>query len=229
MLPRFSLPRYRVAGIDRRARVLDSESNFPIAAGLASSASSFAATRRRRGSGCGEELRRRNWPTWRAVRPARRRVRCYGGFVELENAAMPTSRSARCARPKLAAEGRRRHHGVRAEARGLDRGDGDQPQDVAVLCKLGRRAGCRSRPRRARRDRERDFERSHDVAEHNCLKMHSSCGRRARRWSTGTRRRWSACRNREFAAGARVAPCSSRSTPGRRSKRSAPERCRRRT
>ena len=86
MLPRVSRCLDAVLGSDRLPARVSSESNFPIAAGLASSASSFAALvvaasaagRRTRGAGELAEL------AGRASGSAARSL--YGGFVELRNA-----------------------------------------------------------------------------------------------------------------------------------------------
>ncbi|NNF40359.1 MAG: diphosphomevalonate decarboxylase [Woeseiaceae bacterium] len=85
MLPRLSASVDRVAGGDRPRASIRSQCNFPIAAGLASSASAFAAATLAAAHALGRSLNTAELATLagRASGSAARSL--YGGFVELRN------------------------------------------------------------------------------------------------------------------------------------------------
>ena len=172
MLPRVSRCLDSVAGADRpRASVL-SDSNFPIAAGLASSASAFAAlvVAADAAVGTGHERERLANLAGRASGSAARSI--YGGFVELANEGDQVSLSTLCA------------------------GD-DWPLKVVVaITATGPKAVGSTQAMETSRETSpfyarwveqqaadleaaraaigtRDFAKLAAVAEHNCLKMHS--------------------------------------------------------
>ncbi|MCG8370944.1 MAG: diphosphomevalonate decarboxylase [Proteobacteria bacterium] len=172
MLPRLSACLDRVAGPARSSARIDSSCNFPIAAGLASSASSFAALTVAGAAAAGRRLERGALASLagRASGSAARSL--FGGFVELANA------------------GDDIEVGTIREAR-------DWPLSVVVaITESGpKRVGSteameisrRTSPFYAswveRQDRDldaareaiagRDFPGLAAIAEHNCLKMHS--------------------------------------------------------
>ncbi len=86
MLPRIAACLDRVLGRDRSAATVTSRSNFPIAAGLASSASAFAAVTLAAAAAAGKRMAVDELASLagRASGSAARSL--YGGFVELENA-----------------------------------------------------------------------------------------------------------------------------------------------
>lgn len=85
MLPRISECLDRIAGPDRdRARV-SSQSNFPIAAGLASSASSFAALTVAAAAACDREASREELAQLAGHASGSAARSLYGGFAELAN------------------------------------------------------------------------------------------------------------------------------------------------
>jgi diphosphomevalonate decarboxylase len=172
MLPRVSACLDRVAGTDRdRARVT-SESNFPIAAGLASSASSFAALVVAADSAVGNESNREQLASLAGQASGSAARSIYGGFVELANngdeVAVSTLRPAEdwplsvvvaitATGPKAvgsteAMEASRRTSPFYARWVEQQQADLDEAREAI--------AG-------------RDFDRLAVVAEHNCLKMHS--------------------------------------------------------
>jgi len=172
MLPRVSLCLDRVAGTDRdRARVT-SESNFPIAAGLASSASSFAALVVAADSAAGTEFSREQLASLAGQASGSAARSIYGGFVELANDGDDVALSSLCSAedwplsvvvaitatgPKAvgsteAMEASRQTSPFYARWVEQQQADLDEARDAI--------AG-------------RDFDRLAVVAEHNCLKMHS--------------------------------------------------------
>jgi diphosphomevalonate decarboxylase len=172
MLPRVSACLDRVAGTDRdRARVT-SESNFPIAAGLASSASSFAALVVAADSAVGNESNREQLASLAGQASGSAARSIYGGFVELANDGDEVAVSTLCPAedwplsvvvaitatgPKAvgsteAMEASRRTSPFYARWVEQQQADLDEAREAI--------AG-------------RDFDRLAVVAEHNCLKMHS--------------------------------------------------------
>ncbi len=172
MLPRIGACLDRVAGEDRsRARVA-SECNFPIAAGLASSASAFAAATLAAAAAAGRDFTRAELANLAGQASGSAARSLLGGFVELDN----------------------RDSGI--EVRSLRSAD-EWPLDVVVAItetgpkpvgsteamEISRRtspfysswveqqAHDLDTARRAIADR--DFARLAAIAEHNCLKMHS--------------------------------------------------------
>ncbi len=76
LLPRLSGCLDSVAGTERARARIASTCNFPIAAGLASSASAFAALTVAAARRRGDRQQRTCWRTWRAGHPGRPRGRC---------------------------------------------------------------------------------------------------------------------------------------------------------
>ncbi len=172
MLPRVAACLDRVAGKNRHRARVDSTSNFPIAAGLASSASAFAAlvVAADAASNAGHDHSALASLAGRASGSAARSL--YGGFVELANTG----------------------HDIRVESLA---GPGDWPLSVVVaITASGPKAvgsteameiSRRTSPFYARWIEQqpadldearvavatRDFGKLASVAEHNCLKMHS--------------------------------------------------------
>lgn len=161
-----------VAGQSRNRARIDSRCNFPVAAGLASSASAFAATVVAAAAAAGLERTTAELASLagRASGSAARSL--YGGFAELENRdddVAVTNLLAEDTWPlrivvAITAAGRKLKSS--GEAMEISRTTSpfygrwvdDQPRDLAVA-----RAAIL----------ERDFDKLADVAEHNCMKMHS--------------------------------------------------------
>ena len=172
MLPRISACIDRVLGPDRPSAAVNSRSNFPIAAGLASSASAFAAVTLAAATAGGRSLSKAELAGFagRASGSAARSI--LGGFVELANTAdgidvrmiaapedwplrvvvAVTETGAKAVGSTEAMEISRRTSPFYASW------VAQQDQDLASA-----RAAIAAR----------DFERLATVAEHNCLKMHS--------------------------------------------------------
>jgi len=172
MLPRISTCLDNVVGSSRRYAHIDSHCNFPVAAGLASSASSFAATvvAASAASGGASSTAELASLAGRSSGSAARSL--YGGFVELRNTSSDVSVATildgdswplkvviavTSEGPKPVSSG---------EAMEISRKTSpfysswleNQPDDLDVA-----RAAIR----------EQDFEKLAVVSEHNCLKMHS--------------------------------------------------------
>ncbi len=172
LLPRLSACLDRVVGAERGRARIDSRCNFPIAAGLASSASAFAALTVAAAAAANKSSERAVLASLagRASGSAARSL--YGGFVELENT--PDDIAVRTLRDPgewpltvvvaITASGPKPVGST--EAMELSRKTSpfysswieQQPHDLGVA-----------------RDAimQRDFEKLATVAEHNCLKMHS--------------------------------------------------------
>ena len=172
MLPRLAACLDRVAGPDRRCARIASTCNFPIAAGLASSASAFAAVTLAAAKAAGSELDVDTLATLagRASGSAARSL--FGGFVELQNL----------------------HDDIRC--RTIAQAD-DWPLSVVVaITEKGPKAVGSTEAMEISRQTSpfysswveqqvhdldtartaiatRDFEKLAAIAEHNCLKMHS--------------------------------------------------------
>ena len=172
MLPRVSACLDRIAGSDRpRARVT-SECNFPIAAGLASSASSFAALAVAASAACGQDLDALALARAAGAASGSAARSLFGGFVELEpgdddidlDVLRPAADwplrvvvavTATGPKPLSSGQAMQRSAGTSPFYR---RWIDQQPADLAAA-----RAAVESR----------DFAALADVSEHNCLKMHS--------------------------------------------------------
>ncbi len=87
MLPRVSATLDRVIGEKREFAVVESRSNFPIAAGLASSASAFAALTMAAAAAAGRSLSQQELSRLAAESSGSAARSLYGGFVELRNGA----------------------------------------------------------------------------------------------------------------------------------------------
>lgn len=172
MLPRISRCLDAVAGSERSRARVDSVANFPVAAGLASSASAFAAAVVAAAQASGREFDQAALANLagRASGSAARSL--YGGFVELTNrddsVAVQTIRDANdwplevvvaitSSAPKPVGSGDAMERSRLTSpfyARWVD----EQPHDLADA-----RAAIEAR----------DFARLAAISEHNCLKMHS--------------------------------------------------------
>ncbi len=172
MLPRISHCLDLVAGPQRERASVTSTCNFPVAAGLASSASAFAATACAAAAAAGIETSTSELANLagRASGSAARSL--YGGFAELKNAGDavevetiedPAAWPLRVviaitkAGPKAVSSGEAMERSRKTSpfyARWVE----EQPADLDEA-----RAAIASR----------DFERLAAIAEHNCLKMHS--------------------------------------------------------
>jgi diphosphomevalonate decarboxylase len=157
MLPRVSRCIDSMAGRDRPAVRVTSSSNFPIAAGLASSASAFAALVVATDAALGKNEDRAALASLAGCASGSAARSLFGGFVELRNTPEDVELDGLCAaedwplRVVVAIISRKTSPFY---ARWIEQ----QPQDldearVAIT--------------------ERDFARLAAVAEHNCLKMHS--------------------------------------------------------
>lgn len=172
MLPRISACLDNVLGSSRARARIDSHCNFPVAAGLASSASSFAATVVAASAASGATASTADLASLagRASGSAARSL--YGGFAELQNSAKDVSVESILQNdewplkvviavtsdgPKPLSSG---------EAMEISRKTspfyGRWVEDQVVDLNVARDA-----------IRERDFEKLAHVSEHNCLKMHS--------------------------------------------------------
>ena len=172
MLPRISACLDRVIGEIRPRACITSHSNFPIAAGLASSASAFAATTVAAASAAGrsystEELARL---AGRASGSAARSL--YGGFVELKNSADSIDLTALCAADSWPLQL------VVAITE-----TGPKPVGSTAAMEVSRETSPFYASWIEQQDRDLDIARvaiqQHDfaklaaISEHNCLKMHS--------------------------------------------------------
>ena len=172
MLPRVSRCLDSVAGGDRARASVTSDSNFPIAAGLASSAAAFAALVVAADAAAGTAYGRDRLASLagRASGSAARSL--YGGYVELENAGDDirlrelcgpgdwplcvvvaiTSSGPKSVSSTVAMETSRETSPF--YSRWVEQQDADLAEARTAIA-------------------ERDFARLGSVAEHNCLKMHS--------------------------------------------------------
>ena len=172
MLPRVSRCLDSVAGADRSRAAVVSESNFPIAAGLASSASAFAALVVAADAAAGAGHGREQLANLAGMASGSAARSIYGGFVELANEGDHITVSTLCAAEDwpltvvvaITASGPKAVGSTRAMETSRDtspfyaRWVEQQPVDLDEA-----RAAIGAR----------DFARLADVAEHNCLKMHS--------------------------------------------------------
>ena len=172
LLPRISACLDRVAGGPRSPATIASTCNFPVGAGLASSASAFAATVVAASAALGQSRSVAELASLagRASGSAARSL--YGGFAELRNAgddvSVETIRPAQDwplrvaiaitrSGPKPVSSGEAMEIS-RKSSPFYDRWVSDQPHDLDIA----RTAIA-----------ERDFRTLGRIAEHNCLKMHS--------------------------------------------------------
>jgi diphosphomevalonate decarboxylase len=172
MLPRVSACLDSVAGEDRDRAKITSESNFPIAAGLASSASSFAALVVATDSALGSASSPEQLASLAGQASGSAARSIYGGFVELANEGDDIALSMLCSAddwplsvvvaitatgPKAvgstaAMEASRQTSPFYTRWVEQQQADLDEGRDAIAA---------------------RDFSRLAAVAEHNCLKMHS--------------------------------------------------------
>ena len=172
LLPRLSICLDHVLGQDRDPARIESHCNFPIAAGLASSASAFAALTVAAAAAAGRSLATPALASLAGQASGSAARSLYGGFVELENRADDIAvRTLRAAAEwpltviiAITASGPKAIGST--EAMEVSRKTSpfysswieQQPQDLAIA-----------------RDaiEQRDFAKLAAVSEHNCLKMHS--------------------------------------------------------
>ena len=172
MLPRVSRCLDSVAGQERARAKVVSESNFPIAAGLASSASAFAALVVAADAAAGTGCRRERLANLAGVASGSAARSIYGGFVELANEGDQIAVATLCAAEDwplsvvvaITASAAKPVGSTQAMETSRDtspfyaRWVEQQPVDLDEA-----RAAIGAR----------DFARLAAVAEHNCLKMHS--------------------------------------------------------
>lgn len=172
MLPRISQCLDRVLGSDRERALIDSTCNFPIAAGLASSASSFAAAVVAAAAAGGRELQTAQLASLAGAASGSAARSLYGGFAELQNVGDEIEVNTLCdaenwpLRVVVAI--------TTAESKPVSSGD---------AMELSRKTSPfydnwvhkQAADLDAARDaiESRNFQRLATVAEHNCLKMHS--------------------------------------------------------
>ena len=172
LLPRVRLCLNRVLGDERENARIESQSNFPIAAGLASSASAFSALVVAASSAGGLERDTAALASLAGASSGSAARSLYGGFAELENCGdvvkVVGMRAASewplrvvvaitTSGPKETGSGEAMEISRKTSpfySRWVDQ----QPMDLAVA-----RSAIGAR----------DFEKLADIAEHNCLKMHS--------------------------------------------------------
>jgi len=172
MLARVSRCIDSVAGEDRKAARVSSNSNFPIAAGLASSASAFAALLVAADAALGKKDARSVLASLagRASGSAARSL--YGGFVELRNTAADIELVELCAAPDWPLE-----VVVAITALGPKAVGSTEAMEISRKTSpfysrwIEQQAQDLDEARAA--IAARDFARLAAVAEHNCLKMHS--------------------------------------------------------
>ena len=172
MLARMSRCLDAVAGTTRSRARVDSITNFPVAAGLASSASAFAAAVVAAAKAAGRDSDRHTLANLAGGASGSAARSLYGGFVELENrddeVAVRTLRDAddwplrvvvaiTASGPKPVSSGEAMERS-RQTSPFYRRWVDEQPSDLAAA-----RAAIE----------QRDFAKLAAVSEHNCLKMHS--------------------------------------------------------
>ena len=172
MLPRISACLDRVAGKERSGARVESACNFPVAAGLASSASAFAATVVAASAALGEQRSTAELASLAGQASGSAARSLYGGFAELRNAgddiSVETIRPAAewplrvviaitKTGPKPVSSGEAMEISRRSSPF-YDRWVKDQQHDLDIA-------------RSAIADQ--DFRKLGQIAEHNCLKMHS--------------------------------------------------------
>jgi diphosphomevalonate decarboxylase len=172
MLPRVSRCLDSIAGAERAYARIESEGNFPIAAGLASSASAFAALVVAADAAAGRENTRSQLASFAGQASGSAARSLFGGFVELGNAGDDIAVSDICGpgdwplRVVVAVTAKGPKPVGSTEAMEVSRNTSPfydrwiEQQDADLVEARAAIAG-------------RDFARLASVAEHNCLKMHS--------------------------------------------------------
>jgi len=172
MLPRISRSLDAVCGAARpRARV-ESQCNFPIAAGLASSASAFAALVVAADAAAGGSRDRAELASLAGMASGSAARSLYGGFCELEN----TGDGIAVYSLRVAAEWPLEVVVAVTETSPKSVGSTEAMEISRKTSPFyGRWVEQQETDLAAARDAilKRDFEKLGDVAEHNCLKMHS--------------------------------------------------------
>ncbi len=172
MLPRLSACLDRVAGPNRQRAMIASHCNFPIAAGLASSASSFAALTVAAAHAAGKSLTTAELASLAGQASGSAARSLLGGFVELTNTSDGIAVDALCDADdwRLAVVVAITETGPKAvgstEAMEISRKTSPFYSNW-----LDQQAADLDTARAAIHDR--DFDGLARVAEHNCLKMHS--------------------------------------------------------
>jgi diphosphomevalonate decarboxylase len=172
MLTRVSRCIDSMAGGDRPAARVNSSSNFPIAAGLASSASAFAALVVATDAALGKNAARGALASLagRASGSAARSL--FGGFVELRNTAEDVELDCLCAAPDWPLR-----VVVAITALGPKSVGSSEAMEISRKTSPFYARWIEQQPEDLDEARaaimERDFARLAAVAEHNCLKMHS--------------------------------------------------------
>lgn len=172
MLPRIRRCLDTVAGDDRNAATIDSRSNFPVAAGLASSASAFAAAVVAAAAAAGLELTTAELARLAGQASGSAARSLYGGFVELENdddGIVVTSLLPADAWPLKVV--------IAITASGPKPLGSGEAMEISrktspfYRCWVDEQAQDLDIARNAIENR--DFAALAEIAEHNCLKMHS--------------------------------------------------------
>ena len=171
-LPRMSACLSRVIGEQRPFAHIETSSNFPIAAGLASSASAFAAATVAAAAAADLDLDKESLArlAGRASGSAARSL--YGGFAELENSGDTISLSALC-----------NEHAWPLKVVVAITESGPKATSSTEAMEISRRTSPFYAAWIKQQDddlsvarcaiKERDFAGIAEIAEHNCLKMHS--------------------------------------------------------
>ncbi len=172
MLPRLSACLDRVAGMDRPRAHITSHCNFPIAAGLASSASSFAALTVAGAAAAGKSIGVDRLASLAGGASGSAARSLLGGFVELSNTAQDIEVRSLCA-----AEDWPLSVVVAITETGPKPVGSTEAMEISRKTSpfFGRWVEQQVRDLDAARAAvaERDFVSLAAVAEHNCLKMHS--------------------------------------------------------
>ncbi len=172
MLPRLSACLDRVVGEDRMRAHIRSECNFPIAAGLASSASSFAALTVAAADAADKSLTRAELANLAGAASGSAARSLFGGFVELEN-----TNDGIAVGTLTAADEWPLSVVVAITETGPKAVGSTEAMEISRKTSpfysswIDRQAADLDAARTA--IIERDFARLARVAEHNCLKMHS--------------------------------------------------------
>ncbi len=172
MLPRVSSCIDRIVGNDRLAARIQSECNFPVAAGLASSASAFAALVLATYEGSGQTAETLTMARIAGSVSGSAARSFYGGFVELsaggENIDVATIADAEDWPLKVVVAMTETAPKPLSSGEAMIRGAKTSP---FYGCWVERQADDLATAREA--VDKRDFEQLAAVSEHNCLKMHS--------------------------------------------------------
>jgi diphosphomevalonate decarboxylase len=172
MLPRLAICLDRVAGADRARARIASTCNFPIAAGLASSAAAFAAVTVAAAKAAGREFDADTLATLAGQASGSAARSIFGGFVELQN----LDDAIRC-RTIAAADDWRLSVVVAITEKGPKAVGSTEAMEISRQTSpfysswVEQQALDLDTARAA--IAARDFEKLAAIAEHNCLKMHS--------------------------------------------------------